>query len=280
MDVARLKHDHGTTDTRDLLWTSGWDSTFRLLSALLLEEATIRPHYVIDKGRASTAAELKAMAKITAALETQYPEAAGRLLPTHYARREELPVIPITERRFRGLAARGEIGSQYEWLARYAASRGLVDLELSVHRDDKAHTFLDGNVEPIRYRSTTVYRLTAAAATTDLALFERFTFPVFDVSKRDMHRVATHNDFIDILEMSWFCHKPLAGVPCGLCVPCNDALSEGVGYRLPRISRLRNKLSGTAPIQHLRSVAKRLLRPGAKGAAADTGSAHGVAPNG
>ena len=280
MDVARLKQDHGTTDTRDLLWTSGWDSTFRLLSALLLEEATIRPHYVIDKGRASTAAELKAMAKIRAALETQHPEAARRLLPTHYARREELPVIPITERRFRGLAARGEIGIQYEWLARYAASMGLVDLELSVHRDDKAHTFLDGNVEPIRYRSTTVYRLTTAAATTDLALFERFTFPVFDVSKRDMHRVAKHNDFIDILEMSWFCHKPLAGVPCGLCVPCNDALSEGVGYRLPRISRLRNKLSGTAPFQHLRSVAKRLLRPGAKGAAADTGSAHGVAPNG
>src|SRR5690606_36867270 len=174
MDVARLKHDHGTTDTRDLLWTSGWDSTFRLLSALLLEETTIRPHYVTDPLRASTAAEMKAMAKIRSALEVKYPEAARRLLPTRYAQRDDLPAIAITERRFRGLAARGEIGTQYAWLARYAASMGLVDLELSIHLDDKAHALLAGNVEPIRYRSTTVYRLTEAAAKTDLALFERF----------------------------------------------------------------------------------------------------------
>lgn len=250
-----------STDTRDLLWTSGWDSTFRLLCALLLEDAHVRPHYVSDPSRPSTAAELKAMANIRSAIVRQYPEAAERLLPTRHAHRDEIPAIPITERRFASLAARGEIGSQYEWLARYAASVGLVDLELAIHFDDKAHVFLQDDVEPIRYRSTTVYRLTDAAAKSDLALFERFSFPVFDVTKRDMKRLAVENGFLDILEMSWFCHTPLAGRPCGTCGPCNDAVREGVGYRLPPVSRLRNRVNQVLPFRQIASRAKQLLRP-------------------
>src|SRR5690606_11743488 len=179
------------SDTRDLLWTSGWDSTFRLLSALLLEDATVRPHYVVDPRRRSTGAEMKAMDRIRSAIEKQYPAVASRVAPTRFAKRDELPVIDKTARRFSQLAATGDLGGQYEWLARYAAAAGLVDLELAIHHDDKAHKFLDGNVEPIRYRSTTVYRLTEEAAKTDLALFERFSFPVFDVTKRDMLRLAT-----------------------------------------------------------------------------------------
>ncbi|HET8985545.1 MAG TPA: hypothetical protein VFN03_07280, partial [Trueperaceae bacterium] len=92
-----------STDTRDLLWTSGWDSTFRLLCALLLEDAHVRPHYVSDPSRPSTAAELKAMANIRSAIVRQYPEAAERLLPTQHAHRDEIPAIPITERRFASL---------------------------------------------------------------------------------------------------------------------------------------------------------------------------------
>ena len=266
MDAATLRLVPDTTDTRDLLWTGGWDSTFRLLAALLLEDASVRPHYVMDPGRASTNAELKAMGKVRSALQDQYPDAARRLLPTRYARRDDLPEIPITERRFDSLVARGALGTQYRWLARYAASAGLVDLELAIHRDDKAHVFLVGSVEPIRYRSTTVYRLADSALKTDLALFERFTFPVLDLSKRDMRRLATNNGFGAILELSWFCHRPVAGVPCGLCGPCNDAIREGVGYRLPRVSRLRNRLSGALPVGRWASSVRRLLLP-AKGVA-------------
>lgn len=253
-----------SSDTRDLLWTSGWDSTFRLLSALLLEGATVRPHYVVDPTRPSTEAEMKAMANIRSGLEARYPEAALRLLPTEYGHRDDVPAIPATERRFASLTARGQLGSQYEWLARYAASKGMVDLELSIHRDDKAHHYLDGNVQPIRYRSTTVYRLTDAAAKTDLALFERFTFPLFDVSKRDMRSLAIHNGFIDILELSWFCHTPLAGQPCGTCVPCNDAIKEGLGYRIPPVSRLRHRLSAAVPLRRLARYALHVLRPAAR----------------
>src|SRR5690606_25792263 len=130
---------HPTTqdgsDTRDLLWTSGWDSTFRLLSALLLEDATVRPHYVVDPRRRSTGAEMKAMDRIRSAIEKQYPDVASRVAPTRFAKRDELPVIDKTARRFSQLAATGDLGGQYEWLARYAAAAGLVDLELAIHHD-------------------------------------------------------------------------------------------------------------------------------------------------
>jgi hypothetical protein len=244
----------------------------------LLEDAHVRPHYVSDPNRPSTAAELKAMSSIRSAIVAQYPEAQERLLPTHYAARDEIPAIPKTARRFASLAARGEIGSQYEWLARYAASVGLVDLELAIHRDDKAHVLLQDDVEPIRYRSTTVYRLTESAAKTDLALFERFSFPVFDVSKLDMQRLATHNGFLDILEMSWFCHTPSGNTPCGTCGPCNDAIREGVGYRLPPVSRLRNRVNQVLPLRQIVNRAQRLLRPASasSGRPVPTSAAHPV----
>ena len=247
--------EHDVTATHDLLWTSGWDSTFRLLSALLLEGARVRPHYVIDPDRASTEAELATMQRIRDALADRHPSEATRLLPTCVADRTHVPAIDATSDRFTSLAARGAIGTQYEWLSLYASSARLVDLELAVHFDDKAHEYLVGNVAPIRTRSTTVYRLDDGKVTGDLALFERFTFPVLDLTKLDMRRIADEKGFRDILELSWFCHFPRAGAPCGVCGPCSDAIREGLGHRLPPASRLRNRVHRIFP---WRKVASKL----------------------
>lgn len=243
------------TATHDLLWTSGWDSTFRLLSALLLEDAWVRPHYIVDPPRASTEAELATMTRIRDALAREYPEAAARLLPTCITRKPAIPGLGTTTNRFDALAAKGHLGTQYEWLARYAAGAGLVDLELAIHYDDKAHAHLDGHVVPIRTRSSTVYRLAPDEAGSDLALFGRFSFPVFDLTKLDMQRIAAEKGFADLLELSWFCHRPLRATPCGVCGPCFDAIREGLGHRLPRSSHVRNRIYRVVP---WRKVASKL----------------------
>ena len=52
-----------------LLWTGGWDSTFRLLWLSWIEGRTVQPLYIAEEGRASTAAELSAMKKILAEIQ-------------------------------------------------------------------------------------------------------------------------------------------------------------------------------------------------------------------
>ena len=250
-----MTRDEDVSATHDLLWTSGWDSTFRLLSALLLEDARVRPHYIVDPPRASTDAELATMARIRDAIAAEHPEASARLLPTCITFKPAIPRIGITTNRFDNLVARAHLGTQYEWLARYAAGAGLVDLELAIHHDDKAHVHLDGHVVPIRTRSSTVYRLGPGEAGSDLALFERFSFPVFDLTKLDMQRIAAGKGFADLLELSWFCHRPLGTTPCGVCGPCFDAIREGLGRRLPRASHVRNRIYRVVP---WRKVASKL----------------------
>lgn len=47
-----------------ILWTGGWDSTFRLLCLAENEDISIQPVYVIDENRKSKEYELDAMNKI------------------------------------------------------------------------------------------------------------------------------------------------------------------------------------------------------------------------
>lgn len=64
-----------------LLWTGGWDSTFRLLSLLLGEQREVQPYYIIDslRYRPAVPAEREAMRLIRQRLLRCHPDAAVRL---------------------------------------------------------------------------------------------------------------------------------------------------------------------------------------------------------
>lgn len=67
----------------------------------------------------------------------------------------------------------------------------------------------------------------------DVSIFSYFHFPVMDFTKSDMQKEAERCNFIDILILSWFCHHPINGIPCGTCNPCIIAVKEGFSNRLP-----------------------------------------------
>jgi hypothetical protein len=52
-----------------LLFTGGYDSSFRLLEATIVENLVVQPHYIIDHRRRSKHLELRTMAKILTLLE-------------------------------------------------------------------------------------------------------------------------------------------------------------------------------------------------------------------
>jgi hypothetical protein len=218
---------HTPQNPVNVLWTSGWDSTYRVADLILVQGRTVRPWYVMDSGRMSTKREWDTMYKMWQAFSAKDPSAGVRLLPSMGILRKRIPENTVITDSYQELAGRSHLGSQYDWLARLAHDRD-VTLELSIHKDDKAHGFLEGLTER---GEDGVHRIRDDV---NMPVFERFRFPLFDMTKLEMQEQARQKGFADIMEMTWFCFTPLiGGKPCGVCNPCKYTREEGLGRRVP-----------------------------------------------
>lgn len=223
----------------NLLWTGGWDSTYRLLTLLLSEHVTIQPYYVIDEAklRPSVPAERAAMQRIREAIGVTHPDAMPRLLPTIEVPVGDIATNDVIHSHFERCLRTGFIGGQYEWLARLCAERKIQQLELAIHRDDRARELLADVIGP-DHRTLDPRH----AADDRYELFKYFRFPVFDKTKRDMRDDARRAGFEDLMALTWFCHRPKHGQPCGVCNPCIYTIEEGLADRIPWRGRVRYQL--------------------------------------
>lgn len=213
----------------NVLWTSGWDSTYRVAELVLVQEKEVQPWYVVDSARRSTRVELNEIKRIRAALIKKDPAVEKRLRELRLIYKEDIPLEGTLSEGYKRLADRSHLGSQYDWLARLAKSEN-VRFELSIHCDDKAHGFLDG----FTTADHDGVHFPVDKLPSDLAIFHGFSFPLFDLSKLDMQAGAQENGFDDIMEMTWFCFFPLLdGRPCGFCNPCRYTREEGLSRRVP-----------------------------------------------
>lgn len=230
-----------TPDPIRILWTGGWDSTFRLLEAVLVHGHPVQPYYVLDTARRSSIVELNTMDRIRRSIAALSEERAALVAPSAIVAIHDIRPDPEITARYRRLKSRTFLGEQYDWLARFVKQFDLAGLELCVHVDDKAHTFLRGHVVAIPgagSRETWVLRQEAAAS--DIALFAPFRFPVLTLTKTEMQRIAAERGFDHIMEQTWFCFTPVRNRPCGVCNPCQYAIQEGMGHRMPRAARIRH----------------------------------------
>lgn len=222
-----------------LLWTSGWDSTFRLLQLLLKYGLPVTPYYLEDSTRASTATELQTMQRIRDELHDAFPETRELLRPLRTFRVAELDRDPDISEALRAIRSRIYIGSQYEWLALFCKHHGISGIELSVHVDDKVQALVAPYVRAFdqggKYRNFQVDP--CHADTAEYTLFRYFNFPLFQIDKRGMAREAEREDWSWIMGMTWFCHRPVHGRPCGACAPCVYTIEEGLAWRIPRSRR-------------------------------------------
>lgn len=224
-----------------LLWTSGWDSTFQLLRLLLKHRLPVTPYYLEDPTRASTATELRTLQRIRDALCDDFPETRGLLKPLRTFSVAALERDPAISDALRAIRSRLYIGDQYEWLPMFCKQHGLENVELSVHVDDKVQALLASFVCEIGQTQTYPYRSYRVdprhAGTAEHTLFRYFRFPLFRMDKRAMAREAGHEGWRRIMDMTWFCHRPVNGKPCGACAPCVYTIEEGLAWRVPRARR-------------------------------------------
>ncbi|MCZ2836024.1 hypothetical protein [Modestobacter sp. VKM Ac-2985] len=197
-------------DRVKLLWTGGWDSTFRLLQLTLIEKRPAQPIYVIDVGRNSLRNEMLAMQAIRKALLPRL-EDPSLLAPTLVVFGDEHPPPPHVVELGDLIRSQVKMGAQYTFLAGVAEGLGLRDVEMSVETPDMTAGYWVELVfsEPPQLRDTP-----------EAALFKYWRFPITHLTKADMADIAREHGFLDLLELHWSCFDPLGGRPCGVCRPC------------------------------------------------------------
>lgn len=205
------------TDQVDLLWTGGWDSTFRLLQVLLVEQRPVQPIYLLNPDRSSALHEVRAMQAVRGGVRARLDDPTA-LRPTRVHVRDQFPPGPHLCALHDRIAAKERIGTQYVWLAAAAEQLHWEGVELCVEQ----HTDGQGLTPYLRGPDGGPSRLPGAE------LFGAFTFPVLHLTKDDMRELARFHRFLDLLLLRWFCHDPLGGRPCGSCRPCQLATWDGV----------------------------------------------------
>jgi len=228
----------------NLLWTGGWDSTFRLLK-LVLNNKEVQPFYIIDPNRESLGFEVRAMQHIRSEISKSNPKASKLLLPTLFIDLNDIKDNQAVTSAYHNIRKNVPVGIQYEWLARFAEEHGEYPMEIGIEMgshgtskylskywiykyfDEEGFYMIDE-----KYRDTDVYNL-----------FKYFKFSIIDLKKQDMKMIAEKEGFIQIMDHTWFCHSPISnGKPCGVCKPCIIAIHEGMAYRMPLQSMIRYHL--------------------------------------
>lgn len=253
---------HHAGATHHVLWTGGWDSTFRVLQLATADAGVIQPYYLLFKDRASSSREKQAVHEIRALFEESHPEAAGRVRQPETIEVDTLAADRDIEAALQALQNQGELGDQYSWLSRFSHQYGINGLELSIHLDDKAAAF----VTPYARRCTghDSFELVATAPEPLRVVFGRFRFPLLQRTKRAMDLEARALGITPHLDRTWFCHWPTKfGQPCGTCHPCRYTMEEGLSRRIPitrralyHVNRSVNYLSSPIP----KGIRRRIIR--------------------
>jgi hypothetical protein len=232
----------------NIFWTGGWDSTFRIVS-LAGKEVIIRPYYIKDN-RKSEWHELNAISIIRKELINR--ESTKCILnPVVVLKVSDIPEDPEITAAYNYFRQISHVGSQYEWLARFAKKKKGVELGI-VKRGGVCNLIkTHGKIKQVKSSILgTNYLLDHSVSTREIiTLFGNFQFPLMELSKAEMKKEAEYKGFIDIMNKTVFCHRPIDNKPCGECPPCHQAINEGMKYRLSdsalyryRIKKLKEKV--------------------------------------
>lgn len=256
-DIFMVQHNN---DVVKIFWTGGWDSTFRILQVILLENRKVQPYYILDPARKSSDTEIKAMDKIKDQLFLKYPSTTRLLLPTIIVNLSNIKPNEEVTNAYQEILKGQELGLQYEFLARYCVQEGLDHLEIAVEKGPAVTItkLLESSVVKVNEDNYPNFELDSKYDGTDVyTLLKYFRYPILSITKLDMQEIAIKEEFADIMEITWFCHNPQKSgansQPCGICNPCRGVMSAGMENRMPLRSKIRYYLS-------VRSRVEKLLR--------------------
>lgn len=227
----------------NILWTGGFDSSYRMIQ-LSRHDVTIQPYYLRDERR-SEQLELNAITAITSDIQKQ-PETKCTILPLITFKVKDIESDnEITDAFFR-LQKLTAIGSQYDWLSRFAKS--CDGLEICIERSESGRAskcFREyGHMKKITDGNIAYFIIDREKSDPDfIKVFSIFRFPIplFELTKIEILEEYKKLGFAETINKTWFCHTPINNKACGVCNPCKSVIREGLAFRLTKKALARNK---------------------------------------
>ncbi|MFW5879864.1 MAG: hypothetical protein ACOCUV_03480, partial [bacterium] len=186
-----------------ILWTGGFDSTFRLLWLIFVENEIVNPIYIIDLKRTTWKKEINTMSNISQ--EIRYSkDYHHKLKPLTIYNKDDFPIDSEIESLYNTVSSQVKIGTQYKWLSQFAKTQCYESnsIELCIHAHQAGYSellnFIFKDIENDNFE---------LKENDAKSLFSYFTFPLVKTSKKDMYDLAQEYGFINILFKTWFCHE-------------------------------------------------------------------------
>jgi 7-cyano-7-deazaguanine synthase len=227
----------------NIFWTGGFDSSYRMIQ-LSKHDVTIQPYYLCDN-RLSEELELNAISAITADIQ-KHPETKCTILPLITFKVKDIePDSEITDAFYR-LQKLTAIGSQYDWLSRYAKSCNGLEICIEHTEIGRAYNCIMKNGEVKKITDGTISYCIIDEEKSDPDLYKvfgnfRFPLPLLELTKSEILEEYKKLSFSESINKTWFCHTPVRNKSCGVCNPCKAVIEEGLTFRLSARALARYK---------------------------------------
>lgn len=226
----------------NVFWTSGLDSTCRIVELASAEGFKIQPWYLREKSRRSSGIETEHIKKMTGLIRGN-PATRSELLDTEIVDVDDIRIPEDISGCYGQIARCYLIGSQYEWISAFLNDRNMVAQIAAEAPRTGIVTALLGEGRLVREGDGVgaVLRPDPASLTEKgRILFRNYALPygIWNMFKLDEAAEMKTLGYGDVFDLTWFCHRPVFGMPCGHCNPCKDAIRDGFGYRIPAAGRL------------------------------------------
>lgn len=221
----------------EILWTGGWDSTFRIVE-LSRQECIVQPYYIIDEKRVSIDYELKAMNDILELLN-QKKETKAKFNDIIMVNKNDIDENEEVTNAYKKITARTHLGAQHDWLARFALSH--KNIELGTEAGDPKTSHILQSIDEfgnLVFKDGIGY-LDENSSKEGLLVLGNFSFPIIDKTEVDMVKLIKEWGYEDVMKHIWFCHTPINGKCCGMCHPCELKYESNMEFLLPK-SAVRN----------------------------------------
>ncbi len=224
----------------NIMWTGGLDSTYTM-AVYSRYEIEIQPYY-LKHGRRSEKYELSAMEELEKIL-VSHEGTKAKILPLIVIEETDIPRDRDIEEAYGRLKKEGSLGSQYDWIARYARHHQVEGLYYSpvkpLSDSSKFRACIESNGGILQETNSVgrrVFTIDREKSTDDLKqIFGDFNLSeTYDMTKQEEEKALREMGFTDLMEKTWFCHTPVLGHPCGYCHPCETTIEAGQTWRFTK----------------------------------------------
>ena len=228
------KFENLQTQPLYIFWTGGYDSSFRVLQATIVENRIVIPIYLagnIDNynskklKRKNKDYELETIHHIQEILSTQFPLAAANLRPL--IKIDTLPISKNVDYNINKLYQNRVVRRprcQYSSISQLSLNMD-VPIEVSIEKDNgRLYTALANRVDGIGENcKINISKLPKNES--EYKIFKNLRFPILHLSKKDMLLYAQKHSYDHILKQTWSCWYPTKeGLPCKKCLMCRERI--------------------------------------------------------